>query len=163
MPVNGRVDRPQRHRVLPGHRPGRRRGPCPSGTIIAAQVRIRRVDDRHRMAFGQHQPVAGRVPRVFRVPAHLVIHQHRDQMGQRQRGGRMPASRGRGHLHGQFADLDGLLVDGIFQNSWRMLRFFKLATNLSSQDAGGNARNIKLVVPHGLAASASGAGRHVFA
>ncbi len=65
------------------------------------------------MPLRQHQPVGREILRVLRVEAHLPVHEHADDVGQGEGGGRVPAAGGAGHLHRQLAELCGLVVDGV--------------------------------------------------
>ena len=79
MAIDGGIDRTERHCHLAGHRLGL----FLIGADKAAEVREGRIDDRHGMPFGEHQAIGGGVPWLFRIPAHLVVHEDRDQMGER--------------------------------------------------------------------------------
>jgi hypothetical protein len=113
VPVDWRVDLAQPHHVCARHRPG-------GGAVVRlpdrrdrrAEVRQGGVDDRHRVPLAEHEAVAGRVPRVLRIPAHLVVHQHGDEVRERQRGRRVPAPRRRRHLQRQSAQVNGFAMDG---------------------------------------------------
>ncbi len=79
MPIDRRFNRAQGERILARHRPR-------FGLGLAnhtADVRVCRVNNWHRVAFRKHEAIRGQIPRILRVPAHLVIHQHRHQMRQR--------------------------------------------------------------------------------
>ena len=114
MAVDRAVDGAQLHQVLRRHRLGvalRIEGD--------AEIGASGIDDRHRMALRQHQPVGARRARPLRVPAHHPVHQHRRQMRQRQRRGRMAAPRRRGGAQRQLADLDRLGMDDLVQRRHR--------------------------------------------
>ena len=113
MPVDRAVDGAKRHRIGARHRAARRAiVRFPDRRDEPTQVGVRRVENRDSVPLGKHQPVGGTVPRVFRVPPHLVIHEHCNHVSQRQRRRRMPAPGGGGHLDRQFPDFNGFLVHG---------------------------------------------------
>ena len=104
--VDGAFNGPEIQGVLAGHLAG-------FGLILAndaAEVSHGGVDDGHGVAFGKDQPVGGSVPRILRIPPHVVVHQHGRQMGQRQGGGGVPAAGDGGHFDRQLANLDCLLM-----------------------------------------------------
>ena len=72
----------------------------------AAQVRVCRVDDRYRMAFGEHQTIRAGMPRIRRVVAHLTIHQDRDDVGEGEGAGRMSRTGLGGHFDRHATQID---------------------------------------------------------
>jgi hypothetical protein len=73
------------------------------------------VDDWHGMALGQHQAICTWIARLLRSPAHRVIHQRRDQMRKRERGGGMAAASGRSGPDRELGDSDCLGVNELAQ------------------------------------------------
>ena len=91
MAVDRRPDLAERHQVALRHRPA-----LAVGLERDAEIGARGIKDRHRVPFAQDQPVGPRIVRLGRRPAHHAVHQHRDEMRERQRRRRMAAARRRG-------------------------------------------------------------------
>ena len=91
MAVDRRPDLAQRHQVALRHRPA-----LAVGLERDAEIGARGINDRHRVPLAQDQPVGRRIVGIGRRPAHHAVHQHRNEVRERQRGRRMAAARRRG-------------------------------------------------------------------
>ncbi len=105
MAVDRARDVAQRHEIVARHRP-----PRAVGRDRDAEIGACRIDDRHGMAFRQDEPVGAAVPGLLRIPAHDAVHQHGDDMRERQRRRGMAAAGRRRRLDREPADGDGLGV-----------------------------------------------------
>ena len=110
MPVERAFDCPKQQRIFARQRPRLVR----TFTDDTSEIAIRGIHNGHGMSLTQDQTVGCFIPRILRIPFHLILHQHRNEVSQRKGGGRMAAACCRRHFNGELAQLDRLCVDCLF-------------------------------------------------
>ena len=115
------------------------------------QIRQRRVDNGHRMPFGQNQTVGSGVSRMLRQPAHAVIQQDRHEMSQAQCTRGVPTARSGAHVQAGVIELNGFGVDSSFKRHRLPFLYRHTATDRPSAGFG----LLSPVVSHGPPAEAN--------